>query len=297
MLIQWYPGHMAKARRMLLENLKLIDVVVELVDARAPLATRNPDFDDLFKQKERVILLNKSDLASPLRTKEWVEKYRGDGIRATDFVATSSSRRKAAVQLIEEASAEKVQRMKAKGVMKTVRVMVVGIPNVGKSTFINRIAGKTSAQVGDRPGVTKGKQWVKITPYLELMDTPGMLWPKIEDDLLARHLAYIGSIRDDIMDVEQLSSLLLSDLMRMCLKEVVARYNKIEEGMIPEDLLEAVCESRGFILQGERPDTERAARIVLDEFRAGRIARVTLDDVDYVPSEVNADGEAENEKE
>ena len=167
MQIQWYPGHMAKARRMLEENLKLIDVVVELVDARAPLATRNPDFDALFSQKSRVILLNKSDLASAEQTKKWIEYYKAQNINAIAFVSTSSAKRKAAVSLIEAAAADKVAKMKEKGVTKTVRAMVVGIPNVGKSTFINRIAGETKAKVGDKPGVTKGKQWVKVSPYLE----------------------------------------------------------------------------------------------------------------------------------
>ena len=249
MQIQWYPGHMAKARRMLEENLKLIDVVVELVDARAPLATRNPDFDALFSQKSRVILLNKSDLASAEQA----------------------------------AAADKVAKMKEKGVIKTVRAMVVGIPNVGKSTFINRIAGETKAKVGDKPGVTKGKQWVKVSPYLELMDTPGLLWPKLENEALAKHLAYIGSINDDIMDAERLAADLLGELIAICPNELKERYKKIEEGMAPHELLEAVARSRGFILQGGVMDTERAARIVLDEFRAGKVAKITLEssDIEY----------------
>ena len=156
--------------------------------------------------------------------------------------------------------------------------MIVGIPNVGKSTFINRIAGTNRAQVGDKPGVTKGQQWVKITPYLELMDTPGLLWPKLEDPQLARHVAYIGSIKDDIMDTEELAASLLFDLMRICPEELAARYKKLEKDMDPEELLEGVCRSRGFVLGGGVLDTERAAHIVLDEFRAGKIARVTLDD-------------------
>ncbi len=277
MQIQWYPGHMAKARRMLEENLKLIDVVVELVDARAPLATRNPDFDVLFNQKKRVILLNKSDLASPAMTKQWIEYYRAQGVNAMDFVSTSGAKRKAAVAEIEKAAAEKVAKMKEKGVIKTVRAMVVGIPNVGKSTFINRIAGENRAKTGDKPGVTKGKQWVKVTPYLELMDTPGLLWPKLENETLAKRLAYIGSINDDIMDVERLASNLLADLITLCPQEVTERYKCIDEGMEQARMLEAVCKSRGFVLQGGGADTERAARIVLDEFRAGKLARVTLD--------------------
>ena len=292
MLIQWYPGHMAKARRMLVENLKLIDVVVELVDARAPRATRNPDFDDLFSAKQRVILLNKSDLASPAETKAWVEHYRAEGISAIEFVATNSAKRKAAVELIENAASEKVKRMREKGVVKVIRAMVVGIPNVGKSTFINRIAGASRAQVGDKPGVTKGKQWVKISPYLELMDTPGLLWPKLEDEGLARHLAFIGSIKDDIMDVERLAGALLAELAVLCPAELAARYKQIEPGMSGEELLLAVSRSRGFLLSGGEADTERASRIVLDEYRAGKIARVTLDSA-RTPYEGAPNGQAE----
>ena len=292
MLIQWYPGHMAKARRMLVENLKLIDVVVELVDARAPRATRNPDFDDLFSAKQRVILLNKSDLASPAETKAWVEHYRAEGISAIEFVATNSTKRKAAVELIENAASEKVKRMREKGVVKVIRAMVVGIPNVGKSTFINRIAGASRAQVGDKPGVTKGKQWVKISPYLELMDTPGLLWPKLEDEGLARHLAFIGSIKDDIRDVERLAGALLAERVVLCPAELAARYKQIKPGMSGEELLLAVSRSRGFLLSGGEADTERASRIVLDEYRAGKIARVTLDSA-RTPYEGAPNGQAE----
>lgn len=277
MQIQWYPGHMAKARRMLEENIKLIDVVVELVDARAPLATRNPDFDALFSQKSRVILLNKSDLASNEQTKRWIEYYKAQGISALAFVSTSSTKRKAAISLIEAAAADKVAKMKEKGVIKTVRTMVVGIPNVGKSTFINRIAGETKAKVGDKPGVTKGKQWVKVSPYLELMDTPGLLWPKLENEALAKHLAYIGSINDDIMDNERLAADMLHELIKICPEELKERYKKIQDGMTADELLEAVARSRGFILSGGVFDTERASRIALDEFRAGKIAKITLE--------------------
>ena len=290
MLIQWYPGHMAKARRQLIENLKLIDVVVEIVDARAPRATRNPDFDDLFREKKRVVLLNKSDLASPSETKNWIAAYRAQDISAIEFVATNSAKKKAALDLIQKAAEDKIQKSLEKGVKKTVRVMVVGIPNVGKSTFINRIAGMNRAIVGDKPGVTKGQQWVKITPYLELMDTPGLLWPKLEDPQLARHVAYIGSIKDDIMDIEELAALLLSDLMKTCPDELTARYKKLERDMTPEELLEGVCRSRGFMMGGGNVDTERAAKIVLDEFRGGRIARVTLDKA--VEEQNEAAGEA-----
>ena len=188
--INWYPGHMTKTRRMLQENLKMIDVVVEILDARAPLASRNPDFDDLFAGKARVVLLNKSDLADSNMTKRWIAYYNKRGIEAAGISATGGSAKKVAVSLIEQAAKPKVDALKQKGINKVIRAMIVGIPNVGKSTLINRIAGQNRAEVGDKPGVTRGKQWVKITPYLELMDTPGMLWPKLEDQELAKHLAY-----------------------------------------------------------------------------------------------------------
>lgn len=277
MQIQWYPGHMTKARRMLAENLKLIDVVIELCDARAPAATRNPDFDDLFADKRRVVLLNKSDLADSKRTAEWVRYLEGQGVAAMEMVSTGAQKRKAAIALVERAVAAEVERMRQKGVKKVVRAMVVGIPNVGKSTFINRIAGAARAKVGDRPGVTRSKQWVKVTPYLELMDTPGLLWPKLENETLARHLAYLGSIKDEVMDVEALATHLLSDLNRICPGELTARYGKIVPDTPREELLDALALSRGFLLPGGEPDRERAARIALDEYRACKIARVTLE--------------------
>lgn len=278
--IQWYPGHMAKARRMLLENLALIDVVVELVDARAPAATRNPDFDSVFAAKKRIVLLNKSDLADPAMTKRWAAHYEAAGIAALPLVSTANGQKKAALALMQEAAAPAVSRMKEKGVLKTVRVMVVGIPNVGKSTFINRIAGGQRAKTGDKPGVTRGKQWVKITPYLELMDTPGLLWPKLENPVYAERLAFLGSVNDEIMDIEALAGRLLATLAEQALPALSARYRKIEAGMEPHALLAAVAESRGFVLPGGGPDLERAARIALDEFRGGKIAKLTLDSPD-----------------
>ena len=275
--INWYPGHMAKTRRMLQENLKMIDVVVEILDARAPLASRNPDFDDLFAGKARVVLLNKSDLADPNATKRWISYYARRGIEAAGVSATGGAAKKTAVALIEKAAKPRVDAMKLKGVNKTVRCMIVGIPNVGKSTLINRIAGQNRAEVGDKPGVTRGKQWVKITPYLELMDTPGMLWPKLADQELAKHLAFLGSIRDEIMDSEELALDLLALLQAATPAQLTERYSKLTTETPKEDLLNAVCRSRGFLLRGGELDTERAAYVTLDEFRAGKIARVTLE--------------------
>ncbi|MBR3178621.1 MAG: ribosome biogenesis GTPase YlqF [Clostridia bacterium] len=277
MTINWYPGHMAKAKRELAESLKLIDVVVEIVDARAPAASQNPDFDDLFASKSRVVLLNKSDLADPSVSKAWMKEYRTKGISAGEIVSTSNSGKALAVRLIEEAAREEVERMKAKGVNKTIRALVVGIPNVGKSTFINRIAGEARAKVGDKPGVTKGKQWVKITPYLELLDSPGLLWPKLENQIMARHLAYLGSIRDEVLELEELAWNLIRELRSICPDALYARFKKLDDNTPEEELLDAVAKSRGLILKGGVLDTERAAKILLDEFRSGKIGRITLE--------------------
>lgn len=295
--INWYPGHMAKARRMLEDNIKLVDMVIEIVDARAPLACRNPDFESLFKNKLRVVVLNKSDLSSKAQNKAWVEYFRKKGITAIELVSTSQAMRKTAVSLIEKAGKATVQRYLEKGIRKTLRAMIVGVPNAGKSTFINRIAGSVRAQVGDRPGVTKSKQWVKVSDYLELLDTPGLLWGKLENETLAKHLAYIGSIRDDVLDIEEISGLLLYDLARICPDQLKARYKKIDTAEeLPEEYLNAVCRSRGFILPGGVPDTERAARIVLDEYRGGKITAVALENPEDDPEAAQTAESSETEK-
>lgn len=277
--INWYPGHMTKAKRSLEEDLKLIDVVVEIVDARAPLACRNPDFEALFKNKIRVMLLNKSDLSSPQANKEWVRYFSEQSISVMEYVSIGANARKNAIAFIEKAGEPILKKYRDRGVSKTLRAMVVGIPNVGKSTFINKLAGVTRAQTGDKPGVTRGKQWVKISPYLELMDTPGLLWGKLDDQELAKHIAYIGSIRDDVMNVEEIAGLMLMDLKEICPDQLIKRYPKLANTEEPsiEGMLEGVCRSRGFILSGGVYDTERAARTVLDEFRAGKIAKIAFE--------------------
>ena len=287
--INWYPGHMAKAKRMLEDNLKLIDVVIELVDARAPEASRNPDFDALFRNKTRVLLMNKSDLSDPATNKRWIAYYKQMGVEAAEIVSTGANAKAQTVRLIERASAEQVRRLEQKGVKKTVRVLVCGIPNVGKSTLINRVAGEKRAQTGDKPGVTKGKQWVKITPHLELLDSPGLLWPKLEDSTLAEHLAFLGSINDEILDLEVLAEHLLHTLRGLAPDALTARYKKLTADTPDGKLLEAVAISRGFIVKGGEIDAERAARIMLDEFRAGKIAKVSLEQ----PPKEEAHGEAE----
>ena len=273
-VIQWYPGHMAKAKRMLQENLKLVDAVAEIIDARAPAASRNPDFDNLFKTKTRLVFLNKADLADAASTKLWISYFRSLGIAAAGISSTGNGGKRIALELMEAAAREKTERMKEKGIRKTVRLMVVGIPNVGKSTFINSITGGVRAKTGDKPGVTKGKQWVKAGEYLELMDSPGLLWPKLEQEQTALHLGYLGSVNDDILDTEALAEKLLSELMLLCPQLLEARYPKINQR---ETLLEGVALSRGFLLSGGVLDTERAARIALDEFRGGKLGRITLE--------------------
>ncbi len=277
MEIQWYPGHMAKAKRKLIEELRRVDVVVELLDARAPRATRNPDFARLCAGKARVVLLNKSDLANDAITQGWLAHFRAKGLSADAVAATGGSARKRAVALIERAAAPQVARMADKGVKKVVRAMIVGIPNVGKSTLINRVAGARTAAVGDRPGVTRSDQWVKITPYLELLDTPGMLWPKLDDQKDALHLAFLGSIRDEILDEEHLATRMLAELQSIAPAQLAARYAAILPDTPETELLTALAKCRGFLLPGGVADTERAARIALDEFRAGRLGRVSLE--------------------
>lgn len=291
--IQWYPGHMAKARRMLAESVKLVDVVIEMVDARAPASTRNPDFDDLFGTKPRVVVLNKADLADPEATRAWIRAYRARGWDAISFSANAGKGVKEAVSLVERAARPVVERMKAKGVNKTVRAMIVGIPNVGKSTFINRLRGSAAAKAGNRPGVTRGKQWIVVGPYLEFLDTPGMLWPKFEDKEAARRLAFLGSIRGEIMDNERLSAKLLEFLRDRAPEGAKARLKIDMDGeKSGEQLLEEACRRRGWLLPGARPDTERASALILDEFRSGKMGRLTLEAPVQAP-----EGEDENGRE
>ena len=264
-----------------------------MVDARAPASTRNPDFDDLFGTKPRVVVLNKADLADPEATRAWIRAYRARGWDAISFSANAGKGVKEAVSLVERAARPVVERMKAKGVNKTVRAMIVGIPNVGKSTFINRLRGSAAAKAGNRPGVTRGKQWIVVGPYLEFLDTPGMLWPKFEDKEAARRLAFLGSIRGEIMDNERLSAELLEFLRDRAPEGAKARLKIDMNGeKSGEQLLEEACRRRGWLLPGARPDTERASALILDEFRSGKMGRLTLEAPVQAP-----EGEDENGRE
>ena len=276
--INWYPGHMAKSRRLLQDQLRAVDAVIELCDARAPLATRNPDLEKLTRGKARILILNKADLADDRETARWVEYFRSQNLSAMRF-NSNGGKTKEILARIQEATRPAVERAAARGVKKTVRLMIIGIPNVGKSTFINRIHGSGIAKASDRPGVTRSNQWVKIGPYLELLDTPGMLPPRMDDQDGARLLAYLGSIRDQIMNTEELAGQLLMHLQAINPAAVAARF-KLPEGEIYDDpqlALEAACKGRGWLISGGRPDVDRAAALVLDEFRAGKAGKITIE--------------------
>ena len=276
--INWYPGHMAKSRRLLQDQLRAVDAVIELCDARAPLATRNPDLEKLTRGKARILILNKADLADDRETARWVEYFRAQDLSAMRF-NSNGGKTKEILARIQEATRPAVERAAARGVKKTVRLMIIGIPNVGKSTFINRIHGSGIAKASDRPGVTRSNQWVKIGPYLELLDTPGMLPPRMDDQDGARLLAYLGSIRDQIMNTEELAGQLLMHLQSINPAAVAARF-KLPEGEIYDDpqlALEAACKGRGWLISGGRPDVDRAAALVLDEFRAGKAGKISIE--------------------
>ncbi len=275
MSISWYPGHMAKARRQLQDQLSRADVVVEVCDARIPLSSRNPELDQLIQHKQRILLLNKSDLADAALTRVWTEHLKEHGVPVLALNSLRSANK--LVPMIDAAAKQKIENAQKRGIRKTVRAMVVGVPNVGKSTLINLIKGRATIKTADRPGVTRSTQWFRITPYLELMDSPGLLWPKLEDPLVAQRLAYIGSIRDQVHDTLHLCLSLLDELMDMHPGLLLARYKLDDTGLRGEELLEAICVARGFLLRGGELDIERGVVAVLDEFRGGKIGRITLE--------------------
>ncbi len=274
---QWYPGHMTKAKRMMQENIKLIDLVIELVDARIPLSSRNPDIDTLAANKSRIVLLNKSDLADPGLNKQWTKYFQEKGIHVLEINAKSGAGIKSINALVQEACKEKIERDRKRGIVnRPVRAMVVGIPNVGKSTFINSFAGKACAKTGNKPGVTKGKQWIKLNKGLELLDTPGILWPKFEDQEVGRHLAFIGSMNDEIIIMEELACDLIKELAELypeCLKE---RFDS-DISLEPVRILRQIAENRKCYSKGEELDLLKASNILVDDFRNGKLGRISLE--------------------
>ena len=277
MNLQWYPGHMTKAKRQMQEDLKLIDLIIELVDARIPLSSRNPDIDELGKNKARLILLNKSDLADERYNEQWSAYFQKKGFFVVKVNAKSGAGLKSIQGVIQEACKAKIERDRRRGIKnRPIRAMVVGIPNVGKSTFINSYAGKACAKTGNKPGVTKGKQWIRLNKTLELLDTPGILWPKFEDQEVGKRLAFIGSIKDEILNLEELSLELLDYIRTNYPGLLNTRYGIEEEGT-PVSLLEAVADKRKCLIRGQEIDYAKAAGIVMEEFRNGKIGRITLE--------------------
>ncbi|MGI6011105.1 MAG: ribosome biogenesis GTPase YlqF [Ruminococcus sp.] len=283
---QWYPGHMTKARRMMQEDIKLIDLIIELVDARIPLSSRNPDIDELGKNKARLILLNKSDLADERYNEQWNEYFQSKGFLVLKVNSQRGTGLKAVNGAVLEACREKLERDKRRGIKnRPVRAMVVGIPNVGKSTFINSFAGRACTKTGNKPGVTKGKQWIRLNKNVELLDTPGILWPKFEDQSVGLKLAMIGSIKDEILNVEELSLELLA-LVKENYPGLIRQRFEIDETGRPVDVLEKIGLKRQCLLKGGQLDYTKTARLILDEFRSGKIGRITLE----YPKEEHDDG-------
>lgn len=279
--VQWFPGHMAKTRRLMKENLPLVDVVVEITDARVPASSRNPEMKNLVGGKPRVVVLNKCDMADEALTAEWIEYYRTKGVRAVAMDCRSGKGLNKLVPTVKEVMKKELEKRAAKGMEgKPIRMMIVGIPNVGKSSFINRVVGGKRAKVEDRPGVTRGKQWVTLEKGIDLLDMPGVLWPKFDDKTVGEHLAFTGAIKDDILDTELLAMRLADLLNREYHSLLCERYRLTDEetaGIEPYDLLSLIGAKRGMKISGGEVDTERAAAMLLDEFRGGKIGRMTLE--------------------
>ena len=277
MHFQWYPGHMTKAKRMMQENIKLIDLIIELLDARVPLSSRNPDIDELGKNKARLILLNKADLAEDKQNDAWMAYFKEKGFAVVKVNSKKGGGIKSIQGVIQEACKEKIERDRKRGILnRPVRAMVVGIPNVGKSTFINSLAGKSCAKTGNKPGVTKGKQWIRLNKNVELLDTPGILWPKFEDQTVGLHLAFIGSIKDEILNTEELAAELIV-LLKEYYPGILSEKYSIEEVDDNYQCLAQIAESRHCLSKGNELDTEKAAMLLMDDFRNGRLGRLTLE--------------------
>jgi len=282
MHFQWYPGHMTRAKRMMQENIKLIDLIIELVDARVPLSSRNPDIDELGKHKARLILLNKADLAQELWNDKWVAYFQEKGYSVLKVNSKKGGRMKSVFEIVEVACKEKRERDRKRGILnRPVRAMVVGIPNVGKSTFINAIAGKAATKTGNKPGVTKGKQWIRLNKNVEMLDTPGILWPKFEDQQVGLNLALIGSIKEELLNVEELALKLISFLLENYPKVLEEKYQALET----EDsvkVLQEIASNRNCLEKGNELDLLKASRILLDDFRNGRLGRITLEHPEFL---------------
>lgn len=277
MHFQWYPGHMTKAKRAMQEDIKLIDVVIELVDARIPLSSKNPDIDSLAANKSRILLLNKSDMADSEVTERWKKYYEEKGYYVISVNSTKRNELKSVNQLIQKACREKIERDRKRGILnRPIRAMIVGIPNVGKSTFINSFAGKACAKTGNKPGVTKGKQWIRLNKQVELLDTPGILWPKFEDQTVGLKLAFIGSIKDELLQRVEISLDLIDFMLENYPGKINGLYG-VDESQKDADILKRIGEVRKCLKKGEEVDFEKAAALLLDDFRSTRLGNISLE--------------------
>lgn len=273
----WYPGHMTKAKRMMQEDIKFNDIVIDLIDARIPMSSRNPDIDDLAKNKYRLILLNKSDLADERVTVKWVEFFEKQGIKVIKLDSRQRSGMKSVNNAILEVCKEKIERDRKRGIInRPVRAMIVGIPNVGKSTFINSFAGKACAKTGNKPGVTKGKQWIRLNKTVELLDTPGILWPKFDNEKIANDLAFIGSINDQILNLTELSLKFIESVKNDYAGIFTSRYD-IEETDDGVTMLGDIAIARGCLKKGGEPDYDKAAALIFDDFRSGKLGKISIE--------------------
>ena len=286
--INWYPGHMLKTKKQIIEDLKLIDVIIEILDARVPIASQNPEIKDITMNKKKIIVLNKSDLANEVETKKWIEHFKMKEIKAIAVDANSGKGVKETLKQVQDIMKEEIEKASNKGrVNKNIRIMVCGIPNVGKSSFINRMINRKSAEIGNRPGVTKQKQWVRISNNIELLDTPGVLWPKFENEDIALKLAYIGTIKDELIDKTNIAYNLLEYLEKNNKKELFVRYKLTDEeinSIIPKEnkileIMNLIANKRGAIISGGEIDYEKVSAIILNDFRTGKIGKITLEKV------------------
>ena len=276
--INWYPGHMKKTKEMVQNNLKLVDVVIELLDARIPLSSKNPEIDKLAHNKPRVVVLNKSDLSDRAKLNKWISYYQSKGIKAIPVDTLKGSGVNKIVEECKNVTKEKMDALKEKGRKeRAIRVMIVGVPNVGKSSLINKLTGRKSTQTGDRPGVTKGKQWVRLNGNLELLDTPGILWPKFEDQKIALNLAFTRAIKDEILDIDTLGLKFIEKMSEIEPEKLKARYKLDSLGEEPLETMEMIGRKRGFILGRNELDYTRIAKTVLNEFREGKLGQITLE--------------------
>lgn len=278
MNINWYPGHMKKTGDMLKDNLKLVNIVIEVIDARIPESSRNPQFDKIFKDKKRLLVLNKYDLADPFLSRSWKEYYKNIGLSAVLYNSTDSKERRKLENALAESSCEIIERYKKRGLInKTIKAMIVGIPNVGKSTLINSLAKRKSVRTGNMPGITKGKQWIHLAGNIDLLDTPGILWPKFDDEKSALNLAFTGAIKDDVLPLEEIALKFVEKMIELNkINSILERYG-IQQWVKPLDILDNIALKKGFVFNRTEADYFRTANLLLNDFRSGKLGKITLE--------------------